>query len=501
MNAATGTGNARAKAKAAAPRSNVDAVIDRLHPTIQASLFGPSYKHDPNAIRRRASLVADANESLRLLRARRANLGPRDNAGGVLRAALVVDYLCRNAPTATNDILSPNDRATTYRRAMLPATVLALAGGMSNSTKDRRAMEVMQTVLSSHLDGSSVGERLRGHRRGDLDGDDVDGGRRTTRGKRDAPTSAVETSTTAGAATSSRTAPATSTHRPTDLIRDLCIRLGPMISDAEVVASCAIGTFRRLASGAHVVGRTNDDDRDDDDDDHEDDGGGASSSAKRRRRFSAYELRMDVERHRSYYEAACFYLAVKWSEGDNARDLVRGRRRADRADRKDGEMATGECADGRTDEDGRGGGNEEEDDDDADDERHLTEADVISEANLLGGTFRDVLACVRETTTGMSISTMAAIGDGFGSDVVGGGGSSTLFEVAGGSVDAPPAGGTYTPPDSAFEQWKRRVLLEAKTTEAMKVTGRRDDGKDWLEHAADEVLRKAGLVHFIHRRK
>jgi hypothetical protein len=50
---------------ATTPRSNVDAVIDRLHYILLASL-GPSYPHDHNAIRC-ASLVADANQSLQIL--------------------------------------------------------------------------------------------------------------------------------------------------------------------------------------------------------------------------------------------------------------------------------------------------------------------------------------------------------------------------------------------------------------------------------------------------
>jgi hypothetical protein len=204
-----------------------------------------------------------------------------------------------------------------------------------------------------------------------------------------------------------------------------------------------------------------------------------------------------MERHQIYYEAACFFLAVKWSEGGNSHYLINGQNRNrtavvgnSKAARKDDEWA-GDGADGRT-EAGGGGGEEE---DDIDDERHLAETDVISEANLLEGTFKEVLACVREMTSGMSIATIVA-GDGFGSNS--NGGSSTLFEVVGGNNDRSTG---MDPPDSAFEQWKRRVLLEAKTTAAIKLTGRRDNGKYWLMHAADEVLYRAGLMHLINKQE
>ncbi len=70
-------------------------------------------------------------------------------------------------------------------------------------------------------------------------------------------------------------------------------------------------------------------------------------------------------------------------------------------------------------------------------------------------------------------------------------GSSTLFEVAGKKWEID--GGPWTDPSySAFEQWKRRVLQEAKTVTTKEI-GRQDDDGDWLTRAADEVLRRAGL--------
>ena len=129
--------------------------------------------------------------------------------------------------------------------------------------------------------------------------------------------------------------------------------------------------------------------------------------------------------------------------------------------------------------------------DDVDDERHLTETDVISEANLLEGTFKTVLACVRDMTSDMLMSTIIA-GDGFGSNASVG--SSTLFKVAGRNNDR-PAG------VDLFEQWKRKVLQEAKTAAQTKVTGRRDDDREWLIHAADEVLCRANLMHLINHQE
>jgi hypothetical protein len=449
------TSVATSTAKAATPRSSVDVVIDRLHPDILASLFGPSYSHDPNAIRRRASLVADANESLRLLKVRRVALVPKDTA--MVRAALVIDYLGRNAQSKIPTASDPSNAS--YRHATVPLTMLASAAGFSNSTKDRRALEVMQTVIASHLDGSSIGKRKQQRDRIEPQAD----GRRTG-GKRD------ESSSTARA-TASRGGP--TTLQPTDLIRDLCIRLGPMIPDAESVASYALGTFRYLASGNHRK-------RPDDDDDR---GGGA----KKRPRFTAYELRRDMERYPEYYEAACFYLAVKRSEGENVHFLMNCANKIKnatsinpRATRK-GDEQRGDDAEG-SGEDGEG-----EDDSDLDDERHLMEIDVIAEANLLEGTFKTVLACVRDLTNGASFPSMVA------GDRVGGtsDGSLTLFEVAG--VKGKNGGRPGTDPsDSAFEQWKLRVLQEAKRA-ATKEIGRQDDNGDWLTRAADEVLRRAGL--------
>jgi hypothetical protein len=441
---------------ATTPRSNVDVVIDRLHPDILASLFGPSYPHDHNATRRRASLVADANESLRLLKVRRLVLVPKDTA--MVRAALVIEYLGRNAPST---ITNANDTSNaTYRRATVPLTMLASAAGFSNTKKDRRALEVMQTVIASHLDGSSIGKRQQQRDRIEPQAD----GRRTG-GKRDASPSAAR-------ATASRGGP--TTLQPTDLIRDLCIRLGPMIPDADFAASYALRMFRYLASGNHIRRSEDNDDR----------GGGAS---KKRPRFTTYELQRDMERYPDYYEAACFYLAVKRSEGDNAHFLINGSNKNKtanainpRATRK-GDEQRGEDAEG-SGEDGGG-----EDDAYADDERHLTEIDVIAEANLLECTFKTVLSSVRDLTNGASFPSMVA-GDGVGGTRVG---SSTLFEVAGkkGEIDGRP--GT-DPSDSAFEQWKRRVLQEAKTASTKEI-GRQDDDGDWLTRAADEVLRRAGL--------
>jgi hypothetical protein len=237
-------------------------------------------------------------------------------------------------------------------------------------------------------------------------------------------------------------------------------------------------TFRRLACGecgAERRGRSDDDDDDDRGDD----------APEKRPRFSAYELRRDMQRHQEYYEAACFFLAVKRIEGENSRYFIRGSNRNrtaaaaanSKATKKDDERGDG--ADG-SEEDGGG------DDDDVDDERHLTEMDVITEANLLEGTFNTVLGCVRDLTNGMSISLTVA-GDRAGGTS---GGSSALFKVAG-EKGGNDGGNRMDPPRSAFEQWKDRVLREAKMA-ATKETGRRDDG-DWLTRAADQVLQRAGL--------
>ena len=95
------------------------------------------------------------------------------------------------------------------------------------------------------------------------------------------------------------------------------------------------------------------------------------------RRFSKYELCRDMERNPQFYEAACFYLAVKQSEEESSHLKNVSKKSCAKKDAKS-VLAKDEG----------GNGTMEEEEDDGDDDRPLNELDVIRAANLLEGTFR-----------------------------------------------------------------------------------------------------------------
>eukprot|EP00581_Thalassiosira_minuscula_P001140 CAMPEP_0183734904 /NCGR_PEP_ID=MMETSP0737-20130205/45122_1 /TAXON_ID=385413 /ORGANISM="Thalassiosira miniscula, Strain CCMP1093" /LENGTH=219 /DNA_ID=CAMNT_0025968521 /DNA_START=1 /DNA_END=656 /DNA_ORIENTATION=- len=210
--------------------------------------------------------------------------------------------------------------------------------------------------MKSYLDGSSIGKQAnrndphRAHRR-----------------KRDAASLQPD----AAASSSSMAVGPKFVISPTNLIRDLCIQLGPMIPDAEFATSYALRLFEVLLSVDGVEHRAN--------------------SSKRR--LSRYELRRDMERHQEYYEAACFYLAVKKSEGESSHLKKAAKKTGSKKDSKHVSIK-------------EEGGNEamEEEEEDGYDDRPLTEMDVIRAANLLESEFKTVIDYVRDWTDGVSIS-------------------------------------------------------------------------------------------------
>mmetsp|Transcript_21931 Transcript_21931/g.41417 ORF Transcript_21931/g.41417 Transcript_21931/m.41417 type:complete len:310 (+) Transcript_21931:472-1401(+) len=251
---------------------------------------------------------------------------------------------------------------------------------------------------------------------------------------------------------------------PTNLIRDLCIQLGPMIPDAEFATSYSTRIFETLTNidGIELE---------------------KSKTNTSKRRFSKYELRRDMERHQEYYEAACFYLAVKKSEGESSH--LKNTKKKKKGSKKTNDIKAflGD------DDDGLVGDVRDEDDEDGEDERTLNELDVIGASNLLEGTFKTVLAYVRDWTEGISIPLHDLDdiqGDKAGEE------AKSLFKVEGVEI-ADGSGGRVKiePLDNAFERWKRKVLHDAEYSVKKKMKG--GDDADWLTIAADEVLRKAGL--------
>jgi len=297
----------------------------------------------------------------------------------------------------------------------------------------------------------------------------------------------------------------TSILKPTNLVQELCITLGPSIPDAEYALAYAIDIFHFLAHGGEKNSTTKNDNNNNN-------------------TFTTYELRRDMERHTRYYEAACFYLAVKKSEGRNGSSYTfptaaaaSNKKKKKKATRKKKEEEAWKdnniSSSGGVMQESQQLEEEDGDIDNENDERHLTELDVIRETNLLEGTFMTVLACIRDTIDGIVIPSSFDFTRKRGVDDTTKSGGSTLFDVAGemktrnrNSSSSNAIAITTTVVDNtldnAFEQWKRVVLLEAKTTYKNKTmtneVGRQqaaadDDNNCWLTHAADNVLRNYGF--------
>lgn len=409
----------------ATPKSIVETILDKLPSEIRTQLFGSG----AIAVRRRAALVADGEEALRVLRAKRASLMAKGDTPRV-RAALVIDYLARNAP---GDGASGDG----YSRTTLPVPSLAKALGLQKR-QDVKKLETMQVVIASYLGATSIGRQ----------GGRKEGGKFQKKRKVDSlrPDAAEGSSSTAKPAIS-----------PTNLVRDLCIKLGSMIPDAEFATIYSMKMFGMLANMEGMERQAN----------------------NSKRRFSRHELRRDLERHQEYYEAACFYLAVKKSEGESS--YLKATNKKDAPERGRNSAMPTDGADSADDTEG-------EDYGDGEDERQLSEMDVVRAANLMEGTLRTVLDYVRDWTEGMSISLGISPGRG-GSHSGRQGDTATkaLFEVAKGE-DGGCGLLTTDPMENAFKLWKRKVLQDAKASATRKM---KEGDENWLAVAADDILRKA----------
>ena len=172
----------------------------------------------------------------------------------------------------------------------IPIPALAKTVGF-NKKADIKKLETMQTLIASYLDGSSIGKQ-RGRRNN-----------KQTKRKYD---KSVLSSSRAFGTTSSSTA-ASSSLSPTNLIRDLCIQLGPMIPDADFATSYAIKLFELLSSMDGINSLQQQQQQSN------------TNTLESSRRISRYQLINDMKHYQEEYEAACFYLAVKKSEGESWR--------------------------------------------------------------------------------------------------------------------------------------------------------------------------------------
>ena len=447
--------------KKGAHMSNIDIVLDKLQSNIHIQLFGFASQLEPDYIRRRGILISKCEEALRILKSKRVSL-IRDNP--IVRAALVIDYLSRNV---SSDNSSSNN--VYYMQTNIPIPALAKTVGF-NKKADIKKLETMQTLIASYLDGSSIGKQ-RGRRNN-----------KQTKRKFD---KSVLSSSRAFGATSSSTA-ASSSLSPTNLIRDLCIQLGPMIPDADFATSYAIKLFELLSSMDGINSLQQQQQQSN------------TKTLDSSRRISRYQLINDMKHYQEEYEAACFYLAVKKSEGESSH--LSNSKKATAA------AATSKSVSKSTKKKSSKGLEDEEDleddamDDNEDDDRPLNVEDIIRAANLQEGMFKQVLDYLRKILAQGTVSItldsalLSEPGQKGSSAKDGSVGSAaatkTLFEVQDKNDQSDMQVKINHTIDHAFEQWKYKVLEDAKTS-VMKKS--RQEQSDLLSLAADEVLRKAGL--------
>lgn len=475
------------KSAKSAPKSNIDTILDKLEPNVHTQLFGSASKHEPNVIRRRATLIANGEEALRILSTKRASFMPKNKDTPLVRAALVIEYLSRNAPNNNTTRITSSSSSTNnsnYMRTTIPVPLLAKSIGITTK-KDIKKLETMMMVMASYLDGTSIGGRKQAaagrNKRNDNN--------QTTQLKRkrdeDNEMASSAASNYSGNATIASTATSSSGPimlTPTDLIRDLCIQLGPLIPDAEFAAAYAFKLFKVLQLQSRTTQQSK------------------HQSSTKQRRFSMYELRRDMERNQEYYEATCFYLAVKKSEGESSikqTAAAAATAKAAAAKKKKGGKSSTKKK-GNEGIDSSQALEEDEDDkiDNEDDDRPLTEMDVIHAGNLLESTFKDVRDWTESITEGILISldSLSAGKNKIGSTDGATTKTKTLFEVKdkkkkdGNDKKAKPI---YV--DFAFEQWKQKVLLDTKASVEEKNTNEKEGSADWLTLAANEVLRQAEL--------
>lgn len=441
--------------KKGAHKSNIDIVLDKLQSNIHIQLFGFASQLEPDYIRRRGILISKCEEALRILKSKRVSL-IKDNP--IVRAALVIDYLSRN-------VSSDNSNNVCYMQTNIPIPALAKTVGF-NKKADIKKLETMQTLIASYLDGSSIGKQ-RGRRNN-----------KQTKRKFD---KSVLSSSRATGATSSSTA-VSSSLSPTNLIRDLCIQLGPIIPDADFATSYAIKLFELLSSMDGINSLQQQQQQSN------------TNTLDSSRRVSRYQLINDMKHYQEEYEAACFYLAVKKSEGESS-NLSNSKRAA---------AATSKSVSKSTKKKSSKGLEDEEDlEDDAnvneDDDRPLNVEDIIRAANLQEGMFKQVLDYLRKILAEgtVSIPLDSALlsepgqkGSSAKDGSVGSAATKTLFEVQDKNDQRDMQVKINHTIDHAFEQWKYKVLEDAKTSVMKKA---RQEKSNLLSLAADEVLRKAGL--------
>ena len=298
--------------------------------------------------------------------------------------------------------------------------------------KDMKRWAEMQMLIASYLNDTSIGKQSHGK------------DQNPTKRRKKEDNSLWHGSATIPSSSTSR--PALS---PSNLIGDLSIQLGPLIPDAEFVVSYAARLFQIFTSLDGMDRQTN-------------------------KRLSRYALQRDMAENQEYYEAAFLFLAAKKSEGEKLSHLKKASKKKLLSIQTDSnsDLAQDEKNDNATD----------EEEDDVDENRSMSEADVIRAANelqrmaktsqrpLLERQFVSVLNYVQEWIDILPADKLHTVTKTKGSH-------KSLFEPS------------SNPTDNVYRQWKQKVLQDAKVTVSKKIKG--GEAENWLTIAANEVLHKA----------
>mmetsp|Transcript_10650 Transcript_10650/g.16070 ORF Transcript_10650/g.16070 Transcript_10650/m.16070 type:complete len:463 (-) Transcript_10650:1143-2531(-) len=445
--------------------------LKSIEPKLHTKIFG-AYNHssridgNDNVKKRQANLISHSNEALRTLKVKGVNLGNKETP--TIRAALVIDYLVRNIRNDSNPATSK-----IYFRSGIPIPVLMDILRLGKNRK--KDLEQMQILLGSYLRGSAIATKITS-----------DGGNGSSNSNKQNARS-LRKRNADGTAISTKSAAAMENLSPSGLIRDLCINLGPLIPDAEFVFKYATKIFDALANNVRNKKST------------------SSSSSRRREQDS---LRQDMARCLDCYEGACFYLAVKESEGANYNDVLKKKasakmslknqqkikdvkkKNSDGGGRKEDDPKNNNYGDQNDDVD-------QDDEDDTDDDRPMNEMDVVMAACLSERTFKTVLAYVKEYAQDIVISLDDTTNqkksakkqrNGARNDAVAGqrfGGRSVIVEN---DINSGKSR-RRSEKNVEFEQWKRKVL--DATISKWKGSGDKSISKEEaIKCAAEEVVRE-----------
>jgi hypothetical protein len=393
-------------------RSPIDLFLDKLPATIIQEIIGS----DCDSLLRRRSLVTKGEEALRILKARKAVLANKENP--IARAGLVVDYLCRQGQ---------NDGSTCYRRTSIPVNVLLQALNI----KGKKHAEQMQAMVSSHLDTSFQNNPIQP----------------TQKRKWSSYDSPAHISSNTSSLGATKALPST------DLMKDLSIRLAPLIPNAELVASYAHKVFHALISYSN-------------------------QSAFNGRLHSNHHqmLRNDVSRNVEYYEAACFFLAVQKIEGST--HPRRNRLSTANASKNFAKPSS-------TTEESDGEDNHQQVD--TDEDLTLNEMDIIKAANLREGMFNEVIECVKSYIQNVDFSFSISKPN------------SQLSSLSEGSPANAPTSSKKHAVNEKYTKWKQDILEKAKEAarrlkHESSDTTREFEDEELLHAAAGEVFCKFGLM-------